>query len=498
MNRAQPNHPPAPNSFLRPGVMEVLVCGVAALVYVATLSFGFVYDDVPQILNNPAIHSWRLVPQYFTSHVWAAIYPNSSGNYYRPLFLLWLKLNYALFGTKAAGWHMTNIACHVLATWLVFRIAQLLLDDRPMAFVAALIFGLHPAHVENVAWISGVSDPLMACFLLGSFWAFQRSREPRAASREQPHDEKGGIGLLAARGSKLEAAMSLALFALALLSKETAIVLPVLIFAFVLIFERDDEAGSGLGRRSLAAVQESAPYLLLVLVYGIARYRALGGWSHPTIPIGWTEVVLTWPAVLWFSAFRLGIGAQLYIPNGDRSDYDTDDTFRAMVRVLFAGDVGHYTYAGQLGWHIRPLDDSPTPGSPQGSELVFGAAAGPRFPIGCGGPHAIVVGPEIYGETALQSFFGSNTTGLEALLSGRFEGTADDGSQLRIKLGIGGGLSAHFGAPEFRLVFGIELFDHNTDRDKDGVSDSRDACPDTPGVKTKNPKTNGCPASQGP
>ena len=195
---------------------------------------------------------------------------------------------------------MTNIACHVLATWLVFRIAELLLDDRPMAFVAALIFGLHPAHVENVAWISGVSDPLMACFLLGSFWAFQRSREPRAASREQPHDEKGGIGLLAARGSKLEAAMSLALFALALLSKETAIVLPVLIFAFVLIFERDDEAGSGLGRRSLAAVQESAPYLLLVLVYGIARYRALGGWSHPTIPIGWTEVVLTWPAVLWF------------------------------------------------------------------------------------------------------------------------------------------------------------------------------------------------------
>ena len=198
------------------------------------------------------------------------------------------------------------------------------------------------------------------------------------------------------------------------------------------------------------------------------------------------------------SAFRLGIGAQLYLPNGDRADYDTDDTFRAILRVLFAGDVGHYTYAGQLGWHIRPLDDSPTPGSPQGSELVFGAAAGPRLPIGFGGTHAIVVGPEIYGETAIQSFFGSNTTGLEALLSGRFEGTADDGSQLRIKLGIGGGLSAHFGAPEFRLAFGIELFDHNTDRDKDGVSDSRDACPDTPGVKTKDPKTNGCPASQGP
>ncbi len=299
--------------------MEVLVCSITALVYVATLSFGFVYDDVPQILNNPAIHSWRFVPQYFTSHVWAAIYPNTTGNYYRPLFLLWLKLNYALFGTKAAGWHMTNIACHVLATWLVFRVAQQLSGDRLTAFLTALIFGLHPAHVENVAWISGVSDPLMACFLLGSFSAFLSSRtsravpeaerhEPRATSQEQSYGEKGGFGLLAARGSRPAPAfkaMSLALFALALLSKETAIVLPLLIFAFVLIFERDHEPRAKLARRLTVALQQSAPYLLLVLLYALARYGALGGWSHPTIPIGWTQVVLTWPAVLWFYARHL-------------------------------------------------------------------------------------------------------------------------------------------------------------------------------------------------
>jgi hypothetical protein len=199
------------------------------------------------------------------------------------------------------------------------------------------------------------------------------------------------------------------------------------------------------------------------------------------------------------SPFRLGIGAQLYIPNGDRSDYVTDDTFRAMVRVLFAGDVGMYSYAGQLGWHIRPLDDSPTPGTPQGSELLFGVAGGARFPVTGTGTTTVVVGPEIYGETPLQAFLGSTTTGLEALLSGRIEGTADDGAQIRIKLGAGGGISAHFGAPEWRFVAGIELFDHHTDRDKDGVSDSRDACPDTPGVKTKDPKTNGCPpGAQGP
>jgi protein O-mannosyl-transferase len=288
MDRAQSTHPLAPNLFFRPGVMEVLACGVTALVYVATLSFGFVYDDVPQILNNPAIHDWHFVPQYFTSHVWAAIYPNTSGNYYRPLFLLWLKLNYALFGTKAAGWHLTSVACHVLATWLVFRIALPLSGDRLTAFISALIFGVHPTHIENVAWISGVSDPLMACFLLGSFSAFVSSRKLRA----------GSANVWSAYGS-------LVLFALALLSKETAIVLPVLIFAFVLICERDEEGSVGFGRRFACAIRESVPYLLLVLIYGGVRYRVLGGWSHPTIPIGWTEVLLTWPAVLWFYARHL-------------------------------------------------------------------------------------------------------------------------------------------------------------------------------------------------
>ncbi len=72
----------------------------------------------------------------------------------------------------------------------------------------------------------------------------------------------------------------------------------------------------------------------------------------------------------------------------------------------------------------------------------------------------VIVGPEIYGETAFSSFFGASATGVEALLSGRIEGTADDGAQLRVKLGTGGGIDPHFGAPEWRFVLGIEVFDH--------------------------------------
>ena len=161
-------------------------------------------------------------------------------------------------------------------------------------------------------------------------------------------------------------------------------------------------------------------------------------------------------------AFRLGAGAQLIIPSGDRADYDTDGTYRAMGRLLFAGDVARFTYAGLVGVHIRPLDDAPAPGSPQGSELLFGVAAGAKIDVAAG--ERIVVGPEIFGETALRSFFSTTGTGLEALVSARVEGTGEDGPQLRLKLGAGGGLDPHFGAPAWRAVVAIELFDHAVKR----------------------------------
>jgi OmpA-OmpF porin, OOP family len=196
------------------------------------------------------------------------------------------------------------------------------------------------------------------------------------------------------------------------------------------------------------------------------------------------------------SRFRLGASAQLFVPIDRRADYDTDGTYRAMLRVLFAGALGSIlTYAGQLGVQIRPLDDAPTPGSPQGSELLFGVAAGPKFPLGRNGKTVLVVGPEFFGESAFRSFLGSSATGLEGLLTGRIEGTGDDGPQLRVKLGTGGGLDQHFGAPEWRIVFGVEVFDHSGDRDKDGIKDRRDACPDAPGIKTDDPRTNGCPGA---
>jgi hypothetical protein len=156
------------------------------------------------------------------------------------------------------------------------------------------------------------------------------------------------------------------------------------------------------------------------------------------------------------SMLRLGVGAQLIFPAGDRADYVTDDKYRAMFRFLAAGETGKFTYAGQLGVHVRTLNDAPVPGSPNGSEFLYGISGGCRF----AGPNgwAVIAGPEIFGETAFNSFF-NGETGTEALLTGRFERTGT-GRNLRIKLGVGHALVQNFGAAQWRVVFGVEMFGH--------------------------------------
>jgi hypothetical protein len=150
---------------------------------------------------------------------------------------------------------------------------------------------------------------------------------------------------------------------------------------------------------------------------------------------------------------RLGASAQLFVPSGDRVDYVTDNTYRAAARVLVAGDAGRFAYAGHAGVHIRPLDE-PAPGSPRGSELLFGLAGGMRLPLLDG---SILLGPEIFGATAFRSFFGGDTTAAEGLLSATFERPGQDATGVRIKLGVGAGLHPRFGAPQFRAVIGVEL-----------------------------------------
>jgi hypothetical protein len=158
--------------------------------------------------------------------------------------------------------------------------------------------------------------------------------------------------------------------------------------------------------------------------------------------------------------FRLGAGAQLDIPTDRKSDYASDGTFRGALRLLVAGDARWLTWAAQLGAHIRPRDDAPIPDSPRGSELLFGAAAGGRIALGRAAAWALILGPELFGASAFRALFTRAATAFEGLLTARFEGTAADRAQLRVRVGAGAGLGS-FGSPEWRVVAGVELFTHN-------------------------------------
>src|SRR5215469_15821636 len=147
----------------------VALLALTAFTYAATLRFGYVYDDVLQIENNPRIKSVDYLPSYFTRQVWAQA-QGQPANLYRPFFLSWLWLNFEIFGSSPAGWHLTAILMHLLSVWLVYLLAKKLLPDEGIsAYLAAGIFALHPAHVEAVAWISGATEPLSTALFLGSF-----------------------------------------------------------------------------------------------------------------------------------------------------------------------------------------------------------------------------------------------------------------------------------------------------------------------------------------
>src|SRR5574340_712765 len=210
------DRPPETGTTLS-ALLPLLLLAATFIVYVGTLQFEFVYDDMGQIVNNPVVHSWRYLPWYFHSNVWMQQY--AVGNYYRPLFLFWLLLNYTLFGLQPLFWHLTTVLAHLAVTWMVYLLVRRLTSDQATAAIAALLFGLHPIHLEAVAWISGVTEPLLAMLLVPAFLCYLNYRERGRARR----------WLL----------LSLLLFALALLTKETAVVLPALLFAYAWIYVRE-------------------------------------------------------------------------------------------------------------------------------------------------------------------------------------------------------------------------------------------------------------------
>jgi Flp pilus assembly protein TadD len=283
-------------------LLPAAVLAATFFAYVATLALGFVSDDQTLIMANGSIRSWSYFPSYFTSHIWSFRYPNQLWNAYRPTLLIWLRLNDVLFGPHVWGWHLSLVAAHIAVTYLVYRLGAKLTRDPWVAAAGALIFGLHPIHTETIAVASWADQPLSTLFMLATVLAWLRSRE---AGR---------------KGAWLAASMVLC--ALALLSKESSLMLPVLIGGYTWIYSGASgrEVATAKFRftpRLASALGASIPFWAVVLAYMPLRIWALKGFAHVITPLSLSTEIFTIPSVLLFY-LRL-----LIWPSGLSCYYDT-------------------------------------------------------------------------------------------------------------------------------------------------------------------------------
>jgi len=299
---------------------------LTALAYVATLQFQFVYDDESQIVGNQLIEQWRFVPYYFHMQVWGHII-HQEGNYYRPIFMIWMRLNHALFGFHPFGWHLTTVLMHVLATFLVFKLAKRLSARDDIALIAAAIFGVHPVHVEAVSWVSSVTEALFAVLLISSFLCFLDWRDGRPNAR--------GYSLL--------------LYGLAIFSKETAVVMMPIVFVYAWIYPRAEQ--QSLARRFAKALLPALPYLAITFAYLYPRYLALDGLFHTFTPLPIRTKLLTIPSVLWFY-LKL-----LFVPVGLSGFYDTPYVTSASLGLFWLPLIGISIFAaGLFYWWWKTRD----------------------------------------------------------------------------------------------------------------------------------------------
>ena len=143
-----------------------LIVLVTALAFARTLGGELVYDDHLLIARNPLIADLGRLPELFSSSYWDFLDPETAQHvgYYRPLSMLALTLVYHAGDAAPWSFHLASILLHTAASLGAWAIARRLLSSERAALWAAILFSLHPVHLESVAWISGISDPLAMCF----------------------------------------------------------------------------------------------------------------------------------------------------------------------------------------------------------------------------------------------------------------------------------------------------------------------------------------------
>ena len=205
--RADP-HRQIPDERYIPWIMLFLAV-VSCLLYINTLGHDFVFDDITLILQNPQVLDFDL----------SGIFSLQG---YRPVRTLTHALEWVLVGQSPMFFHLNNIILHVFNVLLVFLVLNRLAGSWAAALVGSVLFMVHPVQTAAVAYISGRKDLLATAFILLGFWFYVKASE-------------------SIRGGRWRYPAAWGCFGLALLSKEVAIVFPVLVMGLDMV--RDDTGG---------------------------------------------------------------------------------------------------------------------------------------------------------------------------------------------------------------------------------------------------------------
>ncbi len=172
-------------------LIAILASVVCIIVYMRALSCGFVnYEDPEYVINNPVI-------RHFNKDFWYWAFTTVPLNFWVPLLWISYALDYYFWGLNPLGYHLTNLILHAINTGFVVFIADRIYRMSPlkryallesnllyyvMLLLAALLFGIHPARVESVVWITERKDVLNGLFTFASIYCYLQYVERKEAA----------------------------------------------------------------------------------------------------------------------------------------------------------------------------------------------------------------------------------------------------------------------------------------------------------------------------
>jgi tetratricopeptide (TPR) repeat protein len=346
------NHHTSAAPRLRPELLWSLAIVIAAVVvYVNAIGNEFVLDDTRIIRDNVRIRSLANIPGLFASSYWGTA---GTQGLYRPLVLVSYAANYAVHGLSTAGYTIVNIVLHAGVSLLLFVLVRGIGGSLLASGVAAMAFAIHPVHTEAVAGIAGRTELLAAFFFL---LAMHFHRRAPAAER-----------------STLFRAATAACFACALLSKESAITLVLVLPVMDAVVPAKRRDGQALLTRA-RILTDYLPLIAVALAYLALRRAVLGGivisegviapLDNPLVPLTTTALgermgATTGQALMTASAVVVEYARMLAWPARLSPDY----SYNQIPLVTRAADVRFITgmaiVASCLGgivllWRRSPL-----------------------------------------------------------------------------------------------------------------------------------------------